>query len=432
VITSVLFVGLNLADEGDVDAAFRRAGCLLVPCDGFASGRLALLERTHALAIVEAVLPDGAGVDLLASAADTPVVMLTEQIEVTERLVLLRAGVADCVGKPYDPLHLVARAISVLNWRKGLPAVASAGFARRILLVDDSVTYAEALGEELRRDGHDVAIARTANEALSFLAVQELDLAIVDAFLPDMSGIDLRSRMQGTQSLRRTPVLLLTGREKSALHGRAGAGDASEMAVKTRDLEAVRMQARRLLASEERGRPRSVPPPSSRSDGTPASHRSVPPSRRDGVPSSKRSVPPSRRDGVPSSKRSVPPPPSRRDAAPASPRSVPPSFREGPPSSHRIAPPSTQRSREAAAGEAREARRHSPLFEQVAIASGLSRMVGRPAVERACRRAGADPSRMTAADLQRALPAIGQVLRAFLSPEVAEQRLSEITRLARS
>jgi hypothetical protein len=96
-----------------------------------------------------------------------------------------------------------------------------------------------------------------------------------------------------------------------------------------------------------------------------------------------------------------------------------------------MAPPSTRLIREAAA-ETPETSQRSPLFEQVAAASGLSRMVGRPIVERACWRVGADPHHLTAGDLQRALPEIEQVLRAFHSPEVAEQRLADIVRLARS
>jgi hypothetical protein len=58
-------------------------------------------------------------------------------------------------------------------------------------------------------------------------------------------------------------------------------------------------------------------------------------------------------------------------------------------------------------------------------------MVGRPALERACRRAGVDPTRLTPADLESILPKIEHLLRTFLSPDVAEQRMIEIARLAR-
>src|SRR6185295_9355465 len=166
-----------------------------------------------------------------------------------------------------------------------VPPVVAPGFARRVMVVDDSVAYAQALVDELHRDGHDVAVARTGHDALAYLVVQELDLAIVDAFLPDMSGVDLCSRLRGTPGVRRTPVLLLTGREKSALRARARDVDATELAVKSRDLESVRMQARRLLASEEWGAPssrRSAPPPS-RPSGAPSAYRSVPPPPRHDV-----------------------------------------------------------------------------------------------------------------------------------------------------
>jgi hypothetical protein len=58
-------------------------------------------------------------------------------------------------------------------------------------------------------------------------------------------------------------------------------------------------------------------------------------------------------------------------------------------------------------------------------------MVGRPALERACRRAGVDPARFTTADLQRVLPEIESTMRTFLSPEVVAARMAEISKLAR-
>jgi len=71
-----------------------------------------------------------------------------------------------------------------------------------------------------------------------------------------------------------------------------------------------------------------------------------------------------------------------------------------------------------------------PLLDQVAALSGLSQIAGRPALERACQRAGVNALR-TAADLERALPEIELALRAFLAPEVVEARMVEIARLAR-
>jgi DNA-binding response OmpR family regulator len=426
VSTTVLLVASNAGQERQVEAALQRAGYAMLPCETFSSGRRAFHEGHHALAIVDGVLPDGKGLDLLVAAMGTPILLLSDDLDVHARLSALRAGAVDCVGKPYDPLHLAARAVSALNVQKGLPPVSALGFSRRLLIVDDSVAYASALADELRKDGHDVALARAAHEALSFGAAQEVDFVVVDAFLPDMNGIELRSRLRGIPALRRTPVLVLTGREKSALRGLALDVEAGDLLVKSRDLESVRMHVRRMLSSDDRAAPssrrgalptahRSVPPPASnRSVPPPASHRSVPPppSRRDGPPSSRHGLPPS-------SYRSVPPPAPHRSVPP------PPSRRDGPPSSRHGLPPSSSRS-SSPGGE-----QESPLVEQLAAASGLSKLMARGAVERACWRVGVKPTRLTHQDLARVVPELEQALRVFLPPDVVALRMADMVRLAR-
>ncbi len=443
----------GLGQEGLVEAALGRAGYGFVACGTVARGRLALRERTHALAIIDADLPDGAGLDLLTSAAGTPAVLLASHREVAERLVFLRAEAADCVAKPYDAQHLVARALSVLARRKGAPAVLASGYARRVLLVDDSASYARALGDELQRDGHDVAIARTAAEGLVYMAVQDSNLVLISPRLPDMSGADLYTLMRGSPALRRTPVLLLPIREKTVILGRPispqaapnpgsavpgpGEPDSADM-IRPRDLESVRMQARRVIA-EERPAPssqQSVPPPSRRDVGPP-SQRGSPPSQSVPPPSRRDVGPPSQRGG-PTSQPSAPPP--RREAA-SQPSAPPPSVHDGPPSSRRFPPPSSRRDLlpsvrgRTLAETLRPPRTPTqvgvPLLDQIAALSGLSQIAGRPALERACQRAGVNALR-TAADLERCLPEIELALRAFLAPEVVEARMVEIARLART
>src|SRR6185312_7574326 len=114
VSTTVLFVESNAGGDRQVDEAFRRSGYVLAPCESFSAGRRALHDERFAVAVVDDTLPDGSGEDLLVSAKGTPFVLLSAALDVHARLDVLRAGAADCIGKPYDPLHLVARAVSVI------------------------------------------------------------------------------------------------------------------------------------------------------------------------------------------------------------------------------------------------------------------------------------------------------------------------------
>ena len=72
------------------------------------------------------------------------------------------------------------------------------------------------------------------------------------------------------------------------------------------------------------------------------------------------------------------------------------------------------------------------LFEAVVVKSGLSSAHGPSTIARACKRAGVDGPMMTPNDLERALPAILQVLSLFVSSGEAERRVASIAELTRS
>jgi len=79
----------------------------------------------------------------------------------------------------------------------------------RILIVDDEEVLRDVLEAVLRREGFEVVMAASGEEALSILDEDEsIDLVILDIMLPGISGIDtLRSIRVSTPSL---PVIIIT------------------------------------------------------------------------------------------------------------------------------------------------------------------------------------------------------------------------------
>src|SRR5213075_571042 len=79
----------------------------------------------------------------------------------------------------------------------------------RILIVDDEEVLRDVLETVLRREGFDVLLAASGEEALSILdGNEEVDLVILDIMLPGISGIDtLRSIRVSSPSL---PVIVIT------------------------------------------------------------------------------------------------------------------------------------------------------------------------------------------------------------------------------
>lgn len=66
----------------------------------------------------------------------------------------------------------------------------------RILVVDDEVYIIKTLASILQDEGHLVFPAETGDEAVKFLASNEVDLVILDVWLPDSDGLDLLERIK--------------------------------------------------------------------------------------------------------------------------------------------------------------------------------------------------------------------------------------------
>jgi two-component system response regulator PilR (NtrC family) len=78
----------------------------------------------------------------------------------------------------------------------------------RILIVDDEEVLRDVLDAVLRREGFDVVLASTGEEALSIIESDDIDLVILDIMLPGISGIDtLRSIRISDPDL---PVIVIT------------------------------------------------------------------------------------------------------------------------------------------------------------------------------------------------------------------------------
>jgi two-component system response regulator RegX3 len=81
----------------------------------------------------------------------------------------------------------------------------------QILVVEDDVTIADAVGLNLREEGFEVTIARRGDEGLHLARQQEYQLLILDLMLPGLSGQDIcRAVRQRSQ----VPILMLTARDR--------------------------------------------------------------------------------------------------------------------------------------------------------------------------------------------------------------------------
>jgi signal transduction histidine kinase/ligand-binding sensor domain-containing protein/DNA-binding response OmpR family regulator len=87
---------------------------------------------------------------------------------------------------------------------------------RRILIVEDNATHQRVLRDRLQDAGYQVATAATAAQAMDALRslAAPFDLAILDASLPDQSGIELGESLLRSGEIRNLRLILLSTRDQ--------------------------------------------------------------------------------------------------------------------------------------------------------------------------------------------------------------------------
>lgn len=80
----------------------------------------------------------------------------------------------------------------------------------KILLVDDEVDILKSIGGVIQSMGYEVALAKDWKMALSFLNKDKFDLVILDVLMPEMSGIDVLTKIRENPKLKSQKVVFLS------------------------------------------------------------------------------------------------------------------------------------------------------------------------------------------------------------------------------
>ncbi|HET9595299.1 MAG TPA: response regulator [Anaeromyxobacteraceae bacterium] len=213
-MTSVLIVDDSLTVRMDLEAAFAGGGFAPTLCPDAGAARTALATGSFDLVVLDVVLPDGDGFDLLGeiraspSHGSTPVVMFSSEAEARQRVRGLQRGADEYVGKPYDPERLVARARELVRIR-GEPAGDAAERAP-VLVVDDSATAREELRLALEGAGLPVLTASSGEDGIRLAAERRPAAVVVDGLMPGMDGTEFVRRLRSDPALATTPCILVS------------------------------------------------------------------------------------------------------------------------------------------------------------------------------------------------------------------------------
>jgi DNA-binding response OmpR family regulator len=275
----ILVVDDSLAVRMDLRAALTKAGFSVTLCETRRAAEMELRTGMFGLVILDMLLPDGNGIDLLRQLRTdptwltTPVVVLSTEAEVRHRLQGLKTGAVEYIGKPYNAAYLVQR---VVRWTRSENAASDWTEQRgvggkKILAVDDDGMFLRIIAAQLRHDRHEVVAARSGEQALEILAVEPVDCIVMDLILPGIDGVETSRRIKAIPNRRDIPIVILTGADTRDARKRGLDVEIDDFVAKSPRLDIIRVHVRTALRRQRIRRARGDDLASSDASGAPRS-----------------------------------------------------------------------------------------------------------------------------------------------------------------
>jgi two-component system sensor histidine kinase and response regulator WspE len=105
--------------------------------------------------------------------------------------------------------------------------------AKRVLVVEDSMTVRDFAGQLLKRQGFDVDLAVDGMDGWNALKTKSYDMVITDLDMPRMNGTELVQRMRADSKLNGIPVVMVSYKERTEDRDKALQAGANRFLSKT-------------------------------------------------------------------------------------------------------------------------------------------------------------------------------------------------------
>ncbi len=86
--------------------------------------------------------------------------------------------------------------------------------AEKILIVDDDVNALKLIGYTLHREGYEIVVAQSGQEALAKAQTEKPHLVLLDIMMPGMDGYEVCRRLRATPQIAQIPVIMLTAKSQ--------------------------------------------------------------------------------------------------------------------------------------------------------------------------------------------------------------------------
>jgi two-component system NtrC family sensor kinase len=258
--TTVLIIDDSPTFREELKSLLESSGYAVVTAETGEDGLRAAVDVRPAVIVVDGVLPgiDGSTVirRIRADAVlrSTPCMLLTASEERSGELRALDAGADAYVRKEEDTQIILARVTALLRSSKAPSAVGTTSSLlgpKKILTVDDSLTYLHEVATQLREEGYDVVSARSGEEALELLSVQSVDCILLDLVMPGLSGQETCRRIKSSAAWRDIPLIMHTALEEPGAMIEGINAGADDYIAKSSDLEVLRARVRAQLRRKQ-------------------------------------------------------------------------------------------------------------------------------------------------------------------------------------
>jgi signal transduction histidine kinase/DNA-binding response OmpR family regulator len=166
-------------------------------------GAQLLAERHPDVVVLDLLLPDRSGLDLLSSLKADPATHAVPVVVVSvvnDAVRSLSLGATEHLVKPLEPAVVAAAVRRVTGTASG---------AATVLLADGDSGHAEGLRDALRREGFRTLVARDGRQALDVLGRRSPDAVLLQMSLPELNGLEVLEVMAREALTTRVPVLML-------------------------------------------------------------------------------------------------------------------------------------------------------------------------------------------------------------------------------
>jgi signal transduction histidine kinase/DNA-binding response OmpR family regulator len=231
----------------EVRARLEEDGWSVATGGSAAEGALLASERHADVIVLDLLLPDRSGLDLLSSLKADPATRHLPVVVVSvvnDAVRSLSLGAAEHLPKPVEPAAVAAAVRRVTGASGAVPTV---------LLAEGDTGHAEGLRDALRRQGFRTVVARDGRQVLDVLGRRSPDAILMEMSLPELNGLEVLEVMARDALTARVPVLMLGAEGGEAGIRRAMALGARRCLGQPLDPQEVAAEVRRQVDSQPEG-----------------------------------------------------------------------------------------------------------------------------------------------------------------------------------